>query len=309
MIQCEKLSRRYGQLLALDQLDLHVDAGEVHGFVGPNGAGKSTAMRIFATLLSPTSGRAMIGGVDVAADPEAARKVIGYMPDFFGVYDNLKAWEYLDLYAGCMRISAKARRRRIDELLDMTGMRDKRERYVDDLSRGMKQRLCLCRAMLHDPELLILDEPASGMDPRSRAEMRDILREIGRTGKTVLISSHILPELSELCSSMSILDKGKLVFSGQMDELEKKIHAAATLVIEFDKALDDAERELAAEVCRRVTGAEAAMDEGRCRIDMPEDRAQDAALLRDLIGAGLRVCACHRDKATLEDVFMEVIRE
>lgn len=162
----------------------------------------------WATLLRPTSGDALVDGISVTASPREARARVGYMPDFFGVYDNLKAWEYLDFYAGCTGMAAKARRTRIDELLELTALAQKREAYVDNLSRGMKQRLCLARALMHDPKLLILDEPASGMDPRARAEMRDILKNVSDMGKTVLISSHILPELAQMCEHMTILEQG-----------------------------------------------------------------------------------------------------
>lgn len=191
MIRVEKLTKSYGKTQALQGLDLSIGDGELHGFVGPNGAGKTTAMRILATLMKPDSGDAQVDEISIISQPERARRLVGYMPDFFGVYDNLKAWEYLDLYAGCVGMSVKDRRRRIDEMLMLTELESKREAYVDHLSRGMKQRLCLARAMMHDPKLLILDEPASGMDPRARAEMRGILKNISHIGKTVLISSQI----------------------------------------------------------------------------------------------------------------------
>lgn len=234
MIRCEKLTRRYGKTLALDGLDLQVEPGELHGFVGENGAGKTTTMKILATLMRPTAGDAFVDGISVLREPGRVRALVGYMPDFFGVYDNLKAWEYLDFYAGCVSMDEKTRRRRIDELLDLTELTAKREAYVDTLSRGMKQRLCLARAMIHDPKLLILDEPASGMDPRARAQMRGVLRRIGAMGKTVLISSHILPELSDLCTSMTILERGRAVFSGTVTE-ETSLE---TLFMEVTKAYE-----------------------------------------------------------------------
>lgn len=310
MIECRKLIKRYGRTLALDGLDLTVCGGELHGFVGPNGAGKTTAMRILSTLLRPDSGEALVDGVSVVADPRRARTLVGYMPDFFGVYDNLKVWEYLDLYAGCLRMGEKERRRRIDELLGLIALTDKREALVDGLSRGMKQRLCLARALLHDPRLLILDEPASGMDPRARAEMRDILTEIGQMGKTVLISSHILPELSQMCSSMSILERGKLVFSGTVESLEAKIHAKADLIVRFaEKPGEDA-------AVRAREAIRAAFDllpeerePGLWRVGAPESDEGDARLLAQLMALGLPVCEFKREKATLEQVFMEVTRE
>lgn len=235
MIRVEKLTKSYGKTQALQGLDLSIGDGELHGFVGPNGAGKTTAMRILATLMKPDSGDAQVDEISIISQPERARRLVGYMPDFFGVYDNLKAWEYLDLYAGCVGMSVKDRRRRIDEMLMLTELESKREAYVDHLSRGMKQRLCLARAMMHDPKLLILDEPASGMDPRARAEMRGILKNISHIGKTVLISSHILPELADMCDHMTILDHGKAIFTGSMSELENRMHSESELTIRFER--------------------------------------------------------------------------
>ena len=308
MIECSKLTKRYGKTLALDGLDLSVGDGEMHGFVGPNGAGKTTAIRILATLMRPTSGDACIDGVSVTGAPQNVRRMIGYMPDFFGVYDDLKAWEYLDFYAGCMGLSAKERRRRIDEALDLTMLTDKREAYVDSLSRGMKQRLCLAHLMMHDPKLLILDEPASGMDPRARAEMRDILKEICAMGKTVLISSHILPELAQMCSSISILEKGRLTFTGTVEALERRM-SAAQLVIRFEREPNEGMAVQAMGELADMLGAAVKREGFTCwRIDAPADAAKDGEALRTLVGLGLPVCDFHRERATLERVFMEVTR-
>ena len=308
MIRCEKLVKRYGRTLALDALDLTIGAGELHGFIGPNGAGKTTAMKILATLVRPTSGAAFVDGINVCEEPRRSRALVGYMPDFFGVYDNLKAWEYLDLYASCVGVDPTARRRRIDELLSLTALTDKREAYVDSLSRGMKQRLCLARALLHDPKLLILDEPASGMDPRARTQMRDILREIGRMGKTVLISSHILPELSELCDAMTILEKGRVVFSGSAQEMRRKMNGEASLLVRFASAPQgEVELQARERIAALCDGAQAQCEaDGAWRILAQEDAARDAALLAELLGLGAMVCEFSRQRATLETVFMEV---
>lgn len=308
MIRCENLVKRYGKTTALDGLDLHVTSGEVHGFVGPNGAGKTTTMRILATLMRPTAGDAFVDDVSVCRDPQRVRALVGYMPDFFGVYDNLKAWEYLDFYAGCVSMDAKSRRRRIDELLELTALSTKREAMVDSLSRGMKQRLCLARALMHDPKLLILDEPASGMDPRARAEMRDILREIGRTGKTVLVSSHILPELSELCTSMTIMEKGKRIFTGSMEELGRKM-SHAPLTIRFSRAMTQKETEQARSILTLLLEAQSlVMKEGFWQADIPENPALDEKALHALIEKRIPVCSFAREKASLEQAFMEVTR-
>lgn len=308
MIECNKLTRRYGKTLALDHIDLHIEAGELHAFIGPNGAGKTTAMRILATLMRPTSGDALVDGVSVTKNPQRVRQLVGYMPDFFGVYDNLKAWEYLDLYAGCMGIGEKDRRHRIEELLDLTALSDKREAYVDGLSRGMKQRLCLARAMLHDPALLILDEPASGMDPRARSQMQAILSEIGAMGKTVLISSHILPELATVCTHATILERGRVRFCGSIGDLETRMNTREALTIRLSGETDaqtaarveDCVKALLG-VCPERTQADA------FRVACGEE--QDAALLAALVGADVPVCDFHSERVTLERVFLEVTRD
>ena len=310
MICLNKLTKRYGKTLALDALDLTIGEGEVHGFVGPNGAGKTTAMRILATLLRPTAGDALVAGVSVTANPHKARALVGYMPDFFGVYDNLKAWEYLDLYAGCAGMEARTRRTRIDELLELTALAQKREAYVDNLSRGMKQRLCLARALMNDPKLLILDEPASGMDPRARAEMREILKNVRDMGKTVLISSHILPELAQMCDHMTILERGRSVFSGTVEALERKMNANATLVLRLTgEAQADCIERMTAKLQELYGVQPEAAQENTWRIEAPEDTARDAQTLEALIRLGLPVCDFHREHATLERVFMEVTHD
>lgn len=306
MIRCEKLTKRYGKTLALNALDLEIGSGELHGFVGPNGAGKTTTMRILATLMRPTSGDAYVDGVSVCGAPQQVRALVGYMPDFFGVYDNLKAWEYLDLYAGCAGLDGAKRRGRIDEMLELTALSHKRDAYVDSLSRGMKQRLCLARALMHDPKLLILDEPASGMDPRSRAEMRDILREIGRMGKTVLISSHILPELAELCTSMTILEKGEPAFSGSVEALNQKMNREP-LVIRFAQEMDESLAQKAEAQLSQIFGERPQREEDLCwRVAQKETAQQDAHALRTLVELGAPVCGFVREQASLEKVFMEV---
>lgn len=305
MMECRELVKRYGKTLAVDHLNLRVEAGEVHGFVGPNGAGKTTTLKILATLMRPTAGDAFVDGVSAAHEPQKVRALVGYMPDFFGVYDNLKAWEYLDFYAGCVNMDERARRRRIDELLELTALTAKREAYVDNLSRGMKQRLCLARALMHDPKLLILDEPASGMDPLARAQMREILRDVGRMGKTVLISSHILPELSELCTSMTILQKGRAVFSGSVQEMEKRMHGAP-LVIRLAGEPEEAALHEATQALEALFGQAPEVKPGEWRVAAQENGQTDALALRRLVELGVPVCGFGREQATLEKAFMEV---
>ena len=245
MLEISELTMTYGKHMALDHLSMTIGDGQLHGFVGPNGAGKTTTMRILATLLRPVSGSAVMDGVSILREPAKARRLIGYMPDFFGVYGNLKVWEYLDFYARCHGLDRDMRSRMTGQLLELVQLTDKRDAYVDTLSRGMKQRLCLAHALIHDPHLLILDEPASGMDPRARADMKSILRSLKDMGKTVFISSHILPELSEMCDSLTIIDHGHLIFSGSVQALSDKMNGNAPVEIRFlpgtdEQALQDA---------------------------------------------------------------------
>ncbi len=311
MLVTENLTRKYGSFTALDCLSLQISDGELHGFVGPNGAGKTTTMRILATLLPATSGKAYVDGVEVSREGKKIRRMVGYMPDFFGVYDGLKAWEYLDFYARCYAISHKERVKMVDRLLEIVRLSDKKHAYIDVLSRGMKQRLCLARSLIHDPKLLILDEPASGMDPRARAEMKDILRTLRDMGKTILISSHILPELSEMCDSLTIIDHGKLVFSGPVAELSKKIRGQSPLDILL---IQDAAGEQVAEaiaLLKELPGVLGILqpEEHFLRVDFEGSPKETAALLQQLLHRGMPVVDFHRAPINLEKVFMEVTQE
>lgn len=309
MIHFDKLTKRFGRTLALNTFELTVTDGELHGFVGPNGAGKTTAMKILATLERATGGDVSIDGVSVKGNPQRARMMMGYMPDFFGVYDNLKAWEYLDFYAGCMGIEGKARRKRIEEMLELTALSSKREEYVDSLSRGMKQRLCLARALMHDPGLLILDEPASGMDPRARAQMRDIVKSVCAQGKTVLISSHILPELADMCDHITILEAGRAAFTGTTQELDRKMCDTGALVLRFAQEPAKETLEKVHALIREVLDVDAQQKDGVMRAPCAEDAARDARLLSGIMSLGVPVCEFARERVTLEKAFLEVTHE
>ena len=200
MLVIKNLVKNYGKFRAVDNLSLEIGKGQIYGFVGANGAGKTTTIKVVAGLLKPTSGEVIVGGMDIRKNPVIYKRKIGYMPDFFGVYDDLKVTEYMNFYSGIYGIKVDERDKICDELLELVNLKDKKNSYVDDLSRGMKQRLCLARSLIHNPELLILDEPASGLDPKARVEMKEVLKELGNMGKTILISSHILPELAEMCT-------------------------------------------------------------------------------------------------------------
>lgn len=302
MLQIEGLTRRYGKFVALDHLDLTIETGTLHGFVGPNGAGKTTTMRILATLLPASEGKAWIDGMEVSRQPRLVRKMVGYMPDFFGVYDGLKVSEYLDFYARCYGLRSQERTQMADQMLELVRLTDKREAYVDTLSRGMKQRLCLARSLMHNPSLLILDEPASGMDPRARAEMKSILRTLKDLGKTVLISSHILHELAELCDAISIIDHGKLLFSGNMDALSRRMSKEGPIEIRVEDGMDTAITLLKEH--EGVRGLE--MEDDLLRVTFEGDAAQ---LLKRLVQGGVDIRDFHRTPVNLETAFMEVTQE
>ncbi|HXV42640.1 MAG TPA: ABC transporter ATP-binding protein, partial [Anaerolineae bacterium] len=211
VIETRQLTKRYGRFTALDNLDLRVEPGTLFGFIGPNGAGKTTTLRMLAGLLEPTSGQISLHGQDISRDVTAARWLVGYMPDFFGVYEDMKVWEYLDFFARCYRLDPAQRNRVVNELLELVDLASRRDAWVESLSRGMRQRLCLAHALVHDPQILLLDEPASGLDPRARIEIRELLKELSNLGKTIIISSHILSELAEMCNQVGIIEHGRLL--------------------------------------------------------------------------------------------------
>ena len=300
------LIKRYPGTVAVAGLDLDVAEGEIFGFVGPNGAGKTTTLRILATLLKPTAGLAEVAGIDVRRNPDAVRRILGFMPDVFGVYDDMKVWEYLDFFARCYGIPSARRRQMIGDLLDLVDLGDKRDAYVQGLSRGMQQRLCLAHTLVHDPQVLLLDEPASGLDPRARVELRELLRELRSLGKTILISSHILPELEELCTSVAIVDHGQVLAQGRVADIEKRLRYGAVLRV---RVLGDGE---AIEAARDFFDAEARvasaaiLDDGQIELGFRGDDAESADLLARAIGDGIRVASFARAASDLEELFLQV---
>jgi len=232
-VEARGLTRRYGSLVAVADFSLQVPVGAIYGLIGPNGAGKTTSLRMLATLLEPSDGDAWIGGASIRTDPVGVRRQLGYMPDFFGVYPELKVAEYLDFYAACHSVPRDRRAGVVADLLQLVDLTHKRDSYVEGLSRGMQQRLGLARALVHDPSVLLLDEPASGLDPRARLELREIVRELGRMGKAILISSHILAELADLCTHIAIVDGGRVLASGPIDEVSRRLHGGRTVRIEL----------------------------------------------------------------------------
>src|SRR6187401_2922439 len=223
MIECRDLTKKYGELFAVDRLSLKLEPGDVYGFIGPNGAGKTTTMRILATLLNPTWGEATVCGYSIYTGAKDIRRAIGYMPDFFGVYDDMKVIEYLEFFAAAYRIKGPARKKICEEVLELVDLTYKRDALVTSLSRGMTQRLGLARVLLHEPEVLLLDEPASGLDPRARIEMRELLKRLRRENKTIMLSSHILPELADICNKLGIIERGQLLFDGDVQTAIRQV--------------------------------------------------------------------------------------
>ena len=306
MIEIIKLTKKYGSFTALDSLSLQIEKGTVFGFVGQNGAGKSTTFSILATLLAPTSGTAYINGYNIQNEPKMVRGQLGYMPDFFGVYDQLKASEYLHFYGASYGIPFAEREKLIPQLLELVNLSHKKDAYVDLLSRGMKQRLCLARSLIHDPEVLILDEPASGLDPRARVEMREILKELKMMGKTILISSHILPELAEMCDSIGIIDQGKLVAEGAVADIQSKLQSERLIIV---KLVDEIANAIAFfEDEPNVSKLQLREDERSIQFIYKGSESAQIELLKKAMVNQLQITSFSEVETNLEDVFMEITK-
>lgn len=302
MVEIENLYKHYGKFVALDHLDLSIEKGELFGFVGPNGAGKTTTMRIISGLLKADGGQVQIAGVDALKDSQSLKRKIGYMPDFFGVYDNLKAIEYMEFYASVYGIVGKKAKDMCMELMDLVNLSDKAEFYVDSLSRGMKQRLCLARSLVHNPELLILDEPASGLDPRARFEMKGILRNLHDMGKTIVISSHILSELAEMCTTIGIIDKGNMVTKGSVEDIMRRLNTSNPLKIHVIENIESAVR-----IIKENPQVENLSIDGMdITVSFNGSEEDEATLLENLVNNGIKVVSYVRETGNLEEVFMMV---
>ena len=305
IIETVGLVKRYNGTVAVGGVDLEINQGEIFGLVGPNGAGKTTMLRMLATLLAPTSGDAGVAGESVRRNPQAVRRVLGYMPDAFGVYDDMKVWEYLDFFGRCYGLGPAQRKRMIGDLLELVDLAGKRDAYVQSLSRGMQQRLCLAHALVHDPKVLLLDEPASGLDPRARVELRELLRELRAIGKSILISSHILPELEEICTSVAIVDHGRVLAAGTINEIGQKLRVGEVLRI---RVLGD-EAEVATARAwfeGREDIASASIDAGQIEIGFRGDEAGAAELLAAAVRAKIRVASYSPAATDLQELFLQV---
>ena len=304
MIETRDLTKKYGELFALKSLNLNLNRGDVFGFIGPNGAGKTTTMRILATLLNPTWGEASVCGYSIYTRPKEIRRMIGYMPDFFGVYDDMKVIEYLEFFAAAYRIHGPKRRQVCDEVLELVDLGYKRDALVTSLSRGMTQRLGLARVLLHDPQVLLLDEPASGLDPRARIEIRALLKELRTMGKTIMVSSHILPELADICNKIGIIERGELLFNDTVAELMKQVrpHTVLNITVAGD-------RSSAAKLLRGHKLVDRVDDnEKYLTVTLADGERDYSDLATQLVGAGHRLTLLREEELNLETAFMALTK-
>lgn len=302
MLKIEGLKKTYGNYHALDGLDMEVASGALYGFVGPNGAGKTTTIKIMTGLLCPDEGTVEIDGIDALRASAKIKDCIGYVPDYFGMYDNLKVSEYMEFFASCYGLSGLKARKRSRALLDQVGLGNKEEFYVDGLSRGMKQRLCLARALIHDPALLIMDEPTAGLDPRTRLEFRELIRDLKEEGKTILISSHLLTDLSELCTDIGIIDQGRMILHGSIEEIGNRINTSKPVIITVQDGMKLAMRLLKDHPqVQTIT-----VREQEIMVGFTGDAMDESRLLAGLIEAGVAVRGFMREPGNLEAVFMQI---
>lgn len=310
VVICDKLSKHYGEFVALDNLSLSLNRGQVLGFIGPNGAGKTTTIKILVGLSKPTSGKATIAGADCEHDARKIKRLVGFMPDVFGAYDNMRVQEYLDFFGAAFKIPRKQRKQRIEECLELTGSAYMRDRYVEALSHGMKQRVAIARTMLHDPQVLILDEPANGLDPTARIEMRTLLLRLADMGKTLIVTSHILPELARICDTVAIITHGKLRAFGPLDSIMKNLSQKRMMELVL---LEQSHAERVAEALRKLLGDDAEVTasptEGEVRFSTTFGDAQLAELQAKLVTKGVKLVQFREVPLDLEDAFLEVTRQ
>jgi ABC-2 type transport system ATP-binding protein len=309
MIRIENLTKKYGSFLALDHVNLNIDKGEIFGFVGPNGAGKTTTMRIMCGLLKATDGSVYIDDIDALKNPDSIKKRIGYVPDFFGVYDNLKVMEYMEFYGSMYGLDKKTVDDISEGLLELVNLSDKKEVYVDSLSRGMKQRLCVARALIHNPDLLVLDEPNSGLDPRARFEMKEVLKNLGAMGKTIIISSHILPELAEMCTSIGIIEHGHIVVSGKVEDIMKQSSGSRPIKMKAyvpDMSKEDSDAYISKMLLEQPDIEKVSRTEEEILISFSGNDEAAALMLKHLVNNNILVSQFYREKEDLESLFLEI---
>ncbi len=309
MIETINLTKKYGELVALNNLNLEIQDGDCFGFIGPNGAGKTTTIKILATLLKPTWGEARIDGKVIGYQNPQIRPIIGYVPDFMGAYDDMVVSEYLEFFAACYNIHGKQRSQVVRDVLDLTDLSYKANAEVNGLSRGMSQRLSIARVLLHDPRVLLLDEPASGLDPRARIEVRELLKELRRMGKTIVISSHILHELAELCNTIGIIEQGQLIFSGPVSEIMSKASMGLVVHITVDDRAEQA-AQLLAQV-NGITQVDISQHNGSPRIDItidPDSGLMVSELPSRLVAQGFRLASMQQEQVNLETAFMRLTK-
>ncbi len=307
MIETRELTKMYGDLYALDRLTLRLDKGDVYGFIGPNGAGKTTTMRILATLLNPTWGEATVCGYSIYNNAKEIRRLIGYMPDFFGVYDDMKVIEYLEFFAAAYRIKGPERRKKCEQVLELVDLGYKRDALVTSLSRGMTQRLGLARVLLHEPQVLLLDEPASGLDPRARIEMRELIKELRGMNKTIMVSSHILPELADICNKIGIIERGKLIFNNDVATAIRQVRQKHVFFVSVGKD----QNELAAkrlETYTEVASAELTGEGESIKVSLRDEQENGSFIPERLIAVGFRLKSFNEEEINLLNVFMSITK-
>ncbi|MCM1189116.1 MAG: ABC transporter ATP-binding protein [bacterium] len=305
MLQIDHLYKSYGKFQAVSDLTLHIPKGDLFGFVGPNGAGKTTTIRMVCGLMLPNAGSIRINGVDALRHQRQLRRQIGYVPDFFGVYDNLKVKEYMDFYGSMYRMNSREIGKIADDLLELVNLSDKKEVFVDTLSRGMKQRLCVARALIHNPVLLVLDEPNSGLDPRARVEMKELLLNLKSMGKTIVISSHILSELSEMCNSIGIMDHGNLVAAGKIEDVMEGVFGSNRLIVTLEEGRDTAVR-IANEHAKVKIES---VGENEIRLSHTMTKQEIAKMIGTMIANDVVVTGFHKQEGNLETLFMRVTED
>ncbi len=304
MIEAHDLTKKYGDMYAIRSIELDLKEGDLFGFIGPNGAGKTTTMRIIATLLNPTWGEAYVCGYSIYTKPKEIRRLVGYMPDFFGVYDDMKVIEYLEFFAAAYRIKGPARKQRCEEMLEIVDLAFKRDAFANTLSRGQTQRLGLARTLLHDPQVLLLDEPLSGLDPRARIEMRNLLRRLGQMGKTIIVSSHILPELADICNRVGIIDRGVMSVNASVTDVMKQVRDRIVLNVGVKNDIEKAAKLLE----QHDLVESVSIHDGCLLVTLTKDTEDYCELSSVIVNAGFQLTLFREEEVNLESAFMALTK-